>query len=118
VSRKDVLILSTDPLAAALLGAAVELVGHHPRYSEQNERPREALRRMRPHAVLVDAEHENACTEAFIGPALMTGARVLVFEANGRGKQSALPAHYAGVEVIRLPDDHEQLLKCLEELAA
>src|SRR5690242_16359427 len=31
VSRSDVLILSTDPLAAALLGAAVELVGHQPR---------------------------------------------------------------------------------------
>lgn len=118
MSRNDVLILSVDPLAAALLGAAVELVGHQPRYSEPHEAPREALRRVRPRAVLIDGEHADACAEAFVGPALMTGARLLVFEARGDGRLSAALADRAGIEVIRRPDEHEKLLRCLDELAA
>lgn len=118
VSRNDVLILSTDPLAAALLGAAVELVGHQPHFSEPHEAPREALRRVRPRAVLIDADHAEACAEAFIGPALMTGARLLVFDARGDGTRSAALARRAAIEVVRLPDDHEKLFRCLDELAA
>lgn len=121
VSRTDVLILSTDPLAAALLGAAVELVGHQPRFSEPHEAPRDTLRRVRPRAVLVDCDHADACTETFIGPALMTGTRLLVFDARsgqGREGRGARLARRVGIDVVRLPDDHEHLLRCLEELAA
>lgn len=118
MSRNDVLIISTDPLAAALLGAAVELVGHQPRFSEPDEAPREALRRVRPRAVLIDGEHADACTESFIGPALMTGARLLVFEAGGGDKRGAALARRAGIDVVRLPDEHDKLLRCIDELAA
>ena len=118
MKRNDVLILSADPLAAALLGAAVELVGHQPHFPEPRESPRVALRRVRPRAVLVDGEHEDACTESFIGPALMTGTRILVFDAGGRGERGAKLARHGGIEVVHLPDDHEKLLRCLEELAA
>lgn len=118
MSRNDVLILSTDPLAAALLGAAVESVGHQPRFSEPHEAAREALRRVRPRAVLIDGDDADACAEAFLGPALMTGARVLVFAARGGANRGAALARRAGIDVVRLPDDHEKLLRCLDELAA
>src|SRR3954471_24023298 len=60
VSRQAVLIISSDPLAAALLGAAVELAGHQPHFVRTEERARAALLRARPRLVLVDCDHDEA----------------------------------------------------------
>src|SRR6185503_16019548 len=76
-----VLVISSDPLAAALLGAAIELAGHAPRFPQSDESPRGALLRVRPRLVVIDCDHEDACTEAFVGPALMTGSQVLLFRS-------------------------------------
>jgi hypothetical protein len=87
-SASAVLVLSADPLAAALLGAAVELAGHAAVFPQAGESPRDAVMRARPRAALVDCDHEEACTESFFGPAMMAGARVAVFSS--RRSQRAL----------------------------
>jgi hypothetical protein len=78
------LILSPDPLGAALLAAAAELAGLRPAFALGDEPPRVALRRVRPIAVLIDADADCVSDNAFLGPAKMTGARLFVF---GRERQ-------------------------------
>jgi hypothetical protein len=118
VSRHDVLILSTDALAAALLGAAVELAGHQPHFPETEEAARVALRRVRPRLVVVDCDHADACTEAFVGPALMTGARLLLFDSKRHGDRGVGVARRLGLDVVHLPEDHDVFVRRLRELSA
>ena len=75
VKRSVVLIFSEDPLAAALLGAAVETAGFRPAFPAHGDAPRDALLRVRPGLVLVECDHAGACAPSFVGPALMTGPR-------------------------------------------
>jgi hypothetical protein len=116
VSRHAVLILSADTLAAALLGAAVELAGHQPHFPEPLEAARAALRRVRPRLVVVDCEHTDACSESFVGPALMTGAQLLLFDSHKRGDGGVTVARRLGLDVVHLPEDHDVLVRRLREL--
>lgn len=116
MSRHDVLILSADTLAAALLGAAVELAGHQPHFRQPDEVPRAALRRVRPKLVIVDCDDDHACSEAFVGPALMTGAQLLLFDSPRHAAVGVNVARRLGLDVVHLPDDHELLPQRLREL--
>jgi hypothetical protein len=116
LSRHDVLILSSDALAAALLGAAVELAGHQPHFQESHERARDALRRVRPRLVVVDCNHDHACADAFVGPALMTGAQVLLFDSSRQGDRGVTVARRLGLDVVHLPEDQEVLVRRLREI--
>jgi hypothetical protein len=118
VSRHDVLLLSTDPLASALLGAAVELAGHAPHFPRAGETARAALRRLRPRAVLVDCDHDEACTDAFIGPALMTGARVQLVRSRRTQRDASDVARRLGIAIAELPMEPEALTTLLRDLPA
>lgn len=115
-SSPSVLILAADPMAAALVGAAIELAGGRPLYPGAGERPRDALLRHRPALVLVDCDDETSCADAFLGPVLMTGARVAVFgSARSRRDVSELVARL-GVRALRLPADVATVEALLETL--
>jgi len=116
VRTHAVLILSSDPLAAALLGAAAELAGYDAIFSHVGEPPRAALLRLRPQLVLVDCDHENACSEAFVGPALMTGAKVLIFRSRRSVRDVAELARRMQVTVLDLPLEGDRLTTVLGEL--
>ena len=117
MSRHDVLILSADPLAAALLGAAVELAGHSASFPQPEESGRAALIRLRPRVVLVDCDHDEACSEELIGPALMTGARVQLFSAQGSAGNASALAHRLGLSLVHLRMEHDDFTILLHELA-
>lgn len=74
-----VLVLSNDPLIAALLGALLEIHGFKPCFPEADEHPRDALRRCRPGALLIDCDNDVACSDAVLGPARMMSARLILF---------------------------------------
>ena len=118
VNRHDVLILFADPLGAALLGAAVEIAGHVPHFPQPGEGARAALLRLRPRAVLVDCDHEEASTDAFIGPALMTGARVQLLCSRRTRRDMSIPAQRLGLSIAELPMEHDQLVALLRDLPA
>jgi hypothetical protein len=103
------LILSTDPLGAALVAAAAEVAGVRPLFSGPDEAPRTALRRVRAAVVLIAADAECLRDEAFLGPAKMTGARLIVF---GRERHldniRDIVTRYA-LEVLVLPRDTGQI---------
>ena len=108
------MIFSEDPLAAALLGAAVELAGFEPAFPLSGESPREALLRKRPPLVLVECDHEAACRPGFFGPALMTGARVVLLSGR-RTRQPAEPiAARFGLRTLRMPADLASIAALLE----
>lgn len=115
VSRHDVLIFSADPLAAALLGAAIELAGHTPHFAQQDESARAALRRVRPRLALIDCDHD-ACSEAFIGPALMTGATVQLVCSRRTKRDARALALRLGLTVAELPMEHDALTSLLHDL--
>lgn len=117
VSRHDVLLLSADPLASALLGAAVELAGHAPHFPRAGEAAWAALRRLRPRAALIDCDHE-ACSDGFIGPALMTGVRVRLYRSPRTQCDASDVARRLGLAIVELPVEPEALTAFLRDLPA
>ncbi|MBA3671094.1 MAG: hypothetical protein H0W68_03595 [Gemmatimonadaceae bacterium] len=117
-TRLAVLIISHDPLASALLGAAVEIAGHAPHFPQDGERVRVSLLRVRPRLVLVDCEHDEACSESFVGPSLMTGARILLF----RSSRSRVPVKdfvsRLGLRTVELPSDSAFLMQQIRDSLA
>jgi len=114
--RQPVLVLSTDPLAAALIGAAIELAGFAPRFPHSDEPPRAALLRVRPRLVVVDCDHEDACSDGFIGPALMTGSRVLLFRSRRTRRDVSELTKRLGLRVMEMPIEHEPLTRLLHQI--
>src|SRR5690242_17305622 len=105
MTASEVLIVATDPLAGALLGAAVELAGYLPVFPREGEGAREALRRSKPCTVLVDCDSDDACGESFFGPAMMIGANIAIFTST-RSRRTLQPiADEFGVRVFDLPMD-------------
>jgi hypothetical protein len=116
VSRNPVLVLSSDALAAALLGAAIELAGHTPHFPQAEESPRTALLRVRPRLVVIDCDHEDACSDGFVGPALMTGSQVLLFRSRRTRRDVSDMSTRLGLRTVEMPVEHESLTKILHEL--
>lgn len=119
MTRHSALIFSHDPVAAALIGGAAELAGLITSYPSPGEAARDSLRRVRPACVIADCDRDDVSTEAFIGPAMMMGARVVVFCS------SSLPAAVArskrlaqryDVALFHLPADADALYSYLVAL--
>ncbi|MFN2563646.1 MAG: hypothetical protein ABR499_01375 [Gemmatimonadaceae bacterium] len=113
MKRSVVLIFSEDPLAAALIGAGVELVGFGPAFPTNGESPRDALLRLRPGLVLADCDHEAACAPSFVGPALMTGARVVLVGSRRSRREASGLADRFGIRAVMLPSDLELIAELL-----
>ena len=118
VTRLPVLVLSSDPLAAALVGAAIELAGHAPRFPKSDEAARTALLRVRPRLVIIDCDHEDACSDSFIGPALMTGSRVLLIRSRRTRRDASELSGRLGLRVLEMPMEHEPLTRILHQMLA
>lgn len=116
MNNRAVLVLSNDDLAGALLAALAETAGLSPAFARAAETPRDALRRLRPELVLVDCEHESACTEQFLGPVRMTGATALVFGRGADGERLRSLADQHRVRVFALPIDAEELARTIGEM--
>jgi hypothetical protein len=104
-SQPPVLVFSTDPFAAALIGAAVELAGASPVFPSPVEQPRDALLRLRPAMVFIDCDDDRACAENFLGPVMMTGANVVVFRSRRSRRDVVQLVNRLGVRTISLPED-------------
>ena len=116
VRVEAVLVFSSDPLSGALLGAAVELGGYHPHFAAADEPARGALLRVRPRVVLIDCDHEESCSEEFVGPALMTGARVLLIRSGRTVRDMTDFAMRLSVRIVDMTVEHGVLGDILREL--
>jgi hypothetical protein len=111
-----VLILSADPLPAALLGSAVELSGQVPHFPQPGESARLALMRVRPRLALIDCDHVEACSDGFAGPALMTGAKLLLFRSRHATHDASALAERLGVTILEMPAEHAVLIDQLRAM--
>jgi len=112
VKVPSALILSPDPVASALIAAAAELASITIVFPDPGEGVRDALRRLRPSVVLADCDRDDATSEAFVGPAMMTGARVGIFcsatNPQATGRSRTLAERY-DLAFFSLPDDADAL---------
>lgn len=115
VSRHAILVFSSDALAAALLAAAAELAGHAPCFARADETARNAVRRVRPRLVLIDVDHEETCSDEFIGPALMMQARVLMVRSKRSHRDASDLVDRLELRVLELPADYGSLTRQLNE---
>ena len=74
-----VLILSSDAVAAALLGALLESLGYLVRFYHPPEVPDAALKRERPSVVMVDCDDPTVMKDELFGRARMRGISVVIF---------------------------------------
>lgn len=87
-----------------------------PHFARPGEPPRGALLRIRPALVLADCDHPESCSEEFIGPAIMTGARVLLFRSRRTVRDMSDLAARVDVRVVDMPADHEALTSILRAM--
>lgn len=116
-SAAVVLILSPDPLAAALLGAAVELSGCPIAFAASEESASQAFRRLRPACLVIDALDDEAFATEVLGPALMTGTRLVVFgTAASVAARAAIGREYH-MDTLVMPKDVARLPQLIGGLA-
>lgn len=113
-----ILILSTDAVAAALLGALIETLGYSVGFARPPENAEESLRRTRPKICLVDCTDSSMCNDEFLGRAAMRSIAVVTFgstEALSRVQALALQHHF---DTILVPPDTASLAETLERAFA
>ncbi|PYP66348.1 MAG: hypothetical protein DMD26_08125 [Gemmatimonadetes bacterium] len=109
-----VLILSHDPVAAALLGGLVETLGYDVHFARPPESADETIRRVRPRICLVDCTDPVSCRGEFFGRATMRGVSVVIFgtpQALDRVRAVAL-AH--NIEMVLMPPELNELEATLQ----
>ena len=104
-SQPTILVLSTDAVAAALLGALIESLELQPLFPQPGESARDALRRVRPSVALGDCELDEVCSTAFIGPARMLGTRVVLYGGPGSAAKLRAVGAAHSLPTILLPDE-------------
>lgn len=95
--KQRVLILSSDAVAAALVGALVETLGYTVRFHQPPEDPTETLRRERPDVAMLDGGDRLMISDEVLGHAAMRGISVVLF-----GSREALDGIRAIVQTHRL----------------
>ena len=83
--KHTVLVLSSDPVAAALVGGLVETLGYAVRFYESPEDPILTLKRERPDVAMIDGADHLMISDAVLGNAAMRNIDVVIF-----GSQAAL----------------------------
>jgi DNA-binding NtrC family response regulator len=74
-----VLILTSDSVAAALLGALIETFGYVVRFYHPPETPDDAMRREKPSIAMVDVADPVVMNRETLGHAKMRGSSVVIF---------------------------------------
>jgi len=113
-SAPSALIISTDALLAALLGAVVETLGYAAAFPGDGEPPRLALGRLRPALVLVDCADDESCANGILGPATMLGAGLVLFgDVASTDRRQELATHHAAA-LLTLPTTWQEIAETIE----
>jgi DNA-binding NtrC family response regulator len=108
------LILSHDPLAAALLGALVETLGYQVQFARPPESADDSLRRVKPRICLADCTDPESCRPEFFGRATMRGICVIIFGTPAALEAVRELARADNIEMLFMPPDMETLEAVLQ----
>ena len=110
-----VLLISDDPIAAALLGLLTELAGYVPAFAAPGERPEDALARVRPLCVvLLDGALDSASSDLFFARAAKRQVGLALFGAPGQREQLAARAGRRSIPWLEMPVDLPRFREVLE----
>ena len=113
----QVLVIATDPFAAALIGSLAETMRLRAAFVGPEERPEDALVRVRPLAViLLEANGESSESDLFAARARRGGVQLILF---GRADEIDARMSWAdehGIPAFALPEEIDALQAALEGL--
>jgi len=112
-----VLILSADPIAAALLGGLVELLGYEVQFASTEEGGDADLRRARPRIYLIDCETAERAASAALGHARMRGIAVVLVGPPALQLQMRELAKRHDAEIVFTPPESGPLGAALDRAA-
>jgi hypothetical protein len=114
-----VLIVAPDPVLAALVGSVVELSRLSAAFPRVDERPEDALMRVKPLiAILIDAAADAAESDLFLARARKKGVHILVFGSAANASARRAWAETRGIAVYTLPDQVGALQEAIDRIAA
>ena len=116
--RHVVLILSTDVVAAALVGALVETLGYLVRFFTPPETPDEALRRTRPAVAMINCEDPTLVNTELLGRARMRGISVIMFGTDAAIQQVEQLVREHELATIIMPGSIAELDETLKSAIA
>ena len=108
------LILSHDAVAAALLGALVEILGYQVRFARPPESVDDSIRRVKPGICLVDCTDPDSCRAEFFGRATMRGICVIIFGTPAALDAVREVARADNIEMLFMPPDMGMLEAALQ----
>jgi DNA-binding response OmpR family regulator len=101
-----VLIVSTDSPTATLLGAFAEVEGYEVEiHDDARETPDNAIRRARPHLILIDIDHPDGFAPEFLGQLRDEGIPAVAFSPGRLTSEVLERAQPYGLPMITLPID-------------
>lgn len=98
-----ILVIAREPLIQTLMCSLVDLSGHRAAQPRSDESAAAAVARVRPHLVLLDCEHNDACEDDAYRAAASVGASVLLFTPSRSRAEVAELAAERGLQSIALP---------------
>ena len=117
-SDHNVLIVAPDPVLAALVGSVVELSRLRAAFPRQDERPEDALARVKPLvAILMDTVVDEAQSDIFLARARKKGVSLLLFGSAASTAARAIWAEARSIPVFTLPDQVAALEENLRRIA-
>ena len=113
-----VLIVSTDPVIGALLALYVEVHQYRAAVLEEGEPPATAVTRSDARILIVDVEHRDGFTPAFIAGQRAAGRRVIAFSPKLLLQEVRQRAEVLDIEAFAMPLDAVHFKAMLEDAAA
>jgi DNA-binding NtrC family response regulator len=111
-----VLIISSDAVAAALLGALVETLGYLIRFYRAPDSIDETLRRTRPSVAMVDCTDPTLVREDLLGRARMRGISVVIFGTPDALRRVRQVAQEHQLDTLIMPTSLDELDETLRKI--
>ena len=109
-----VLVLSREPLVAALVGMLLELEAYEPAFADPEESPEDAVTRVRPLAVIfLDGGMDAARSDLFFARIAKRGVPVVLFAEPAMSADVEALAQARGLPCIVLPTDRAAVARVL-----
>jgi DNA-binding NtrC family response regulator len=104
-----ILILSADAVAAALLGALIETLGHPVSFARPSESTDATIRRVRPRVCLLDCHDPTSWNDEVLGRAAMRRISVVIFGTRQALERVRALAVEHAIEMLLVPSEVSQL---------
>lgn len=114
-----VLVLARETVIAALIGLLLELEDYEPVFAQPEERPEDAIGRLRPPlVVMLDGELDASRSDLFYARAAAAGARIVLFTEPVAANEVRAVARARRVPCLVMPVDRVTLGNVLQGAGA